>query len=93
MNVQRIFYYKESILKNWWKNYIFPLSVYVYMFFRVAVFVVNMRVSHPTESHRRISITFSTHSKSSVSLKECAPLHMLGTAFGERDVRGAGWML
>lgn len=56
------------------------------------MFVISMRVSHPAESHRRICIIFSTHSKSSVSLKECTPLRTLATAFGEGDVRGAGWM-
>lgn len=84
LNLRRIFCHKESILKSWWKNYIFPLSVYVYMFFRAVVFAVNMRVSHPTENCKRVTITFI------VSLKAHAPLH---TAFGERDVRGAGWML
>lgn len=84
LNLRRIFCHKESILKSWWKNYIFPLSVYVYMFFRAVVFAVNMRVSHPTENCKRVTITFI------VSLKAHAPLH---TAFGERDDRGAGWML
>jgi len=38
LDLQRIFYYKESVLKNWWKNCIFPLWVYVCVFFRAAVF-------------------------------------------------------
>lgn len=55
------------------------------------MFVIVMRVSHPAESHR-ICIIFSTHSKSSVSLKECTPLRTLATAFGEGVVKGAGWV-
>lgn len=48
------------------------------------MFAVNMRVSHPTENCKRVTIMFI------VSLKVRASPH---TAFGERDVRGTGWML
>lgn len=65
--------------------------LYVYMLFRIAEFVTNTRVSHPTERHRRILTTLDRSPV--LSLKEGAPLHTLGAAFGERDVGGAGWML
>lgn len=46
-------YYKERILKNCWKNSIFPLGgSYIYMIFRVAVFI-DGRVSHFTRSIRQ----------------------------------------
>lgn len=41
---------KKAFLKNCWKNSVFPLVVYVYMIFRVAVLVIDRRVSHFTRS-------------------------------------------
>lgn len=67
-------YYKESILKNHSKTSTFLLVVYVYLIFRLAVFVIDRRVSHFARTIGNIHCVQYAQSKSSVTSEECAPL-------------------